>query len=166
MVRTSRIWFFSKILNFLPPTRFFKLKRIIYGYAGLDIESNVRISSNIKILIGGDVSIGENTWVGHGFLLTGGDALVQIGKNCDIGPNVSIVTGTHVIDYVGDHVAGQGYSLPVTIGNGCWICTSAVILGGTVIGEKSIVAAGAVVRGTYPPKSLIGGVPAVVIKKL
>ena len=68
-----------------------------------------------------------------------------------------VVTGTHQIDLVGSHVAGLGYSLPISIGDGTWICTSATILGGATIGERSIVAAGAVVKGVFPANVLIGG---------
>ena len=61
-------------------------------------------------------------------------------------------------------MAGEGYSLPISIGDGSWICTGATILGGTTIGERSIVAAGAVVKGVFPAGVLIGGVPARVLQ--
>lgn len=50
------------------------------------------------------------------------------------------------------------------IGNDCWIGAKATILDGTVIGNHCIVAAGAVVKGTYPDNVIIGGVPAKIIK--
>lgn len=54
----------------------------------------------------------------------------------------------------------------IKIGNDCWIGAKATILDGVTIGDGCVVAAGALVtKGTYPPNSIIGGVPARVIKK-
>ena len=52
----------------------------------------------------------------------------------------------------------------IIIGKDCWIGAKVTILDGTVIGDGCIVAAGAVVRGYIPPYSIIGGIPAKVIK--
>ena len=49
---------------------------------------------------------------------------------------------------------------------GSWIGARAVILGGVTIGEGAVVAAGAVVTRSVPPNTLVGGVPAVVIREL
>ena len=53
----------------------------------------------------------------------------------------------------------------IKIGNHVWIGTSAIILKGSVIRENSIVAAGAIVSGEFPPNSVIAGNPAKVVKK-
>lgn len=52
----------------------------------------------------------------------------------------------------------------IKIGKGCWIGAKATILDGTVLGDGCIVAAGAVVNGNFPPMSILGGVPAKIIK--
>ena len=54
---------------------------------------------------------------------------------------------------------------PVNIGKGCWIGEKAVILPGVTLGDKCIVAAGAVVNKSFPPYTLLGGVPARALKK-
>ena len=54
---------------------------------------------------------------------------------------------------------------PVVIGEGCWIGEKAVILPGVHIGKKCIVAAGAVVNKDIPDYSLVGGVPARILKR-
>ncbi|MDD3040470.1 DapH/DapD/GlmU-related protein [Bacteroides sp.] len=54
---------------------------------------------------------------------------------------------------------------PIVIGNDCWIGTRVIILPGVEIGDYSIVAAGAVVTKSFPPYSIIGGVPAKLLKK-
>lgn len=58
------------------------------------------------------------------------------------------------------------YSSPITIKDGCWICSSATICGGVTIGENSIVAAGSVVLRDVPPNSIVAGVPAKVIRQI
>jgi len=130
----------------------------------MSIDENVRVVSSARFMLKGPISIGRNTFIGDDCLIVGGSAIVDVGANVDIAPRVTIVTGTHVIEPRGPHVAGTGYSLPIVIGEGCWICTGSTILGGTRIGPRSIVAAGAVVRGDFPGGCLIGGVPAVVVR--
>lgn len=49
---------------------------------------------------------------------------------------------------------------PVTIGNDCWIGAGAMLLPGTMLDRNVVVAAGAVVKGTFGPDCVIGGVPA------
>lgn len=56
--------------------------------------------------------------------------------------------------------------LPITIKTGAWIGAGAIILQGVIIGEFSIVAAGAVVIKDVPPYTIVGGVPARVIKEI
>ena len=58
------------------------------------------------------------------------------------------------------------YSEPITIKDGCWICSGATVCGGVTIGENSIVAAGAVVTRDVPPNSIAAGVPARVIREI
>ena len=152
--------------HLIPATRFFALKRRMLQWAGAEIGHNVRLTSSARVALGGRLIIGDNSWIGHQVLFVGGDAEVQIGSDCDVAPRVSFITGTHEIEIEGVKAAGKGYSLPITIGSGCWICASATILGGTVIGDHSIVAAGAVVKGDFPPYSVIVGVPARMLRSL
>ena len=56
-------------------------------------------------------------------------------------------------------------SKQVIIGEGCWIGEKAIILPGVELGKRCIVAAGAVVTKSFPAYSLVGGVPAKVLKK-
>lgn len=90
-----------------------------------------------------------------------------------VGANVTIATPNHPFiaeerlpaDYP-DGYHDLEYSAPVTIEDGCWICSGAVICGGVTIGKNSIVAAGAVVNRDVPPDSIVAGVPARVIRKI
>lgn len=150
----------------LPDTRFFSVKRRLLRWAGVQVEEGVRVVSSTRILCMGELSIGADTWIGHEVLIVGGDTSIEIGPRVDIAPRVTISSGSHVVDVYGERIAGRGYSAPISIGEGTWICTNATILGGTQIGSHSLVAAGAVVRGEFPSYSMIAGVPARVVKVL
>jgi acetyltransferase-like isoleucine patch superfamily enzyme len=155
----------SLILPLVPETSLFSFKNKLYAWMGVALGENVRICSSCRIRGVGNIKIGSNTWVGHDSRLIS-TGMIIIGKNVDIAPNVLMTTGTHEIDLVGDRVAGEGKSEDITIGDGTWIAAGVTILPGSVIGEKTIVAAGAVVKGTFPPRVIIGGVPAKIIKNL
>jgi acetyltransferase-like isoleucine patch superfamily enzyme len=65
-----------------------------------------------------------------------------------------------------EHYVGDGSpTAPVTIGDHVWLGTRAIILKGVTIGDGALVAAGAVVTKDVPPKTLVGGVPARVIRE-
>ncbi len=163
-MKSARTYLYCMVVGVLPATRCFALKNALLRWAGVRVGGRVKIVSSARFYTGGWLEIGDDTWVGHEVLVLGGDAPLFIGANCDIAPRVSFISGTHRVNPQGPHVAGGGYSLPIQVGDGCWICTGATILGGTTIGERSIVAAGAVVKGDFPAGSLIGGVPARVLR--
>ncbi|MGJ7546066.1 acyltransferase [Variovorax sp. LT1R16] len=166
MVSSKKLFLVSFLFKLLPPTHLFGMKRRLLIWAGLSIGDQVKITSSTKFLITGDLSIGRESWVGHETLFVGGDAAVCIGSYCDIAPRVVFSTGSHQIERVGNRVAGKGYSSPIKVGDGCWIGLGATILGGATIGDRSIVAAGAVVKGTFPAEVIIAGVPARIISSI
>lgn len=84
---------------------------------------------------------------------------ISIGKNCAISFDVNIM------DDDGHGFGNPPYSAPIVIEDNVWIGCNSTILKGVTIGEGSVVAAGAVVTKSCPPYSLIGGVPAKVIKE-
>jgi maltose O-acetyltransferase len=93
------------------------------------------------------------------------DALIVIGADCDIGPSVEFITGSHVIG-ASSRRAGIGTVKPIVINDGCWIGAGSRILGGVTIGSGAVVAAGSVVIRDVPENVLVAGVPAVVKKEL
>jgi acetyltransferase-like isoleucine patch superfamily enzyme len=165
-LRSFHLYVVGLLFSLLPATRFFRLKAALLRWAGGQIGRGVRCASSARFALTGPLVIGEDTWIGHEVLIVGGDAPIHIGARCDLAPRVMLASGSHRIDLEGDRVAGKGYSMPITLGDGCWVGAGAIILGGTEIGPHSIVAAGAVVKGRFPSRVLIGGVPARVLRAL
>lgn len=98
-------------------------------------------------------------------------AKLIIKKHFISGPNLTIITGDHhyIVGKFLDEVKDQD-KLPendqdVIIEEDVWCGTNVTILKGVTIGRGSIVAAGALVTKSCPPYSIIGGVPAKIIKK-
>lgn len=90
------------------------------------------------------------------------NACIYIGRGSYIAPNVGIITSNHCLDNLNCHTPGQD----VVIGADCWIGMNAVVLPGVVLGEKTIVAAGSVVRDSFDGNCLIGGAPARLIRRI
>ena len=83
-----------------------------------------------------------------------------------LGPRVSIYAEDHVFDNAELTIKEQGVKKQfVLIEDDCWIASNVVILSGVTIGKGSVVAAGAVVTESIEPYSIVGGVPAKLIKK-
>ena len=158
--------FIRWMLKVLPLISFPKLNVRLYKMLGYKIHPTVRVYSSVEIMGDISVEIKERTFIGHKTRITGGKARILIGSDCDISDNVSIVCGTHVIDKKGKRVAGEGIGIDITIGNGVWIGYGAIILPGVNVGDKAVIAAGAVVTKDVEPFTIVGGNPIKKIREL
>lgn len=162
-MKPARLHLVHAIFSLLPSTRLFGLKCFLLRWAGAAVGSNVRVVSSARFYLTGDLKIGDGTWIGHEALIVGGDAEVVIGMNVDIGPRVTIATGTHELFTIPGRAAGRGYSLPISIEDGVWIGVGATVLGSAIVGRSSMIGAGSLVRGNVEPGCIVAGVPARVI---
>ena len=89
---------------------------------------------------------------------------VDIANLVMIGPNVNIITTGHPL--APSQRRAYVEAKPIVIEKNVWIATGVTILGGVIVGENSVVAAGAVVTKDVPPNSFAAGVPAKVIRSL
>jgi acetyltransferase-like isoleucine patch superfamily enzyme len=101
----------------------------------------------------------------HGFFGCAGG--VEIGDDCIFGNFVSFHSENHNYSEGDKPIRLQGVTRKgIKIGRNCWLGAKATILDGVMLGEGSIVAAGAVVRaGIYPANIILGGVPARILRK-
>ena len=153
------------IFPLLPETKCFGLKRGLLRLSGAKIGRNVRICSSVMIIGAGEMTIGDNTWVGHRCLISASSS-IKIGKNVDIAPNVYIGNGTHEITPDKERIASIELSKDIVIGDGCWLCANVTILPGVTVGDKCVVAAGSVVTKSYGNMKLLAGVPADIKKNI
>ena len=92
---------------------------------------------------------------------------VVIGDDVIAGPLVSFHSQEHVFSDPKKTIREQGTTeLGIQIADNCWLGARVTTLDGTRIGSGPVVAAGAVVKGDFPERSLIGGVPARVLRRL
>ncbi|RYD43427.1 MAG: sugar O-acetyltransferase [Verrucomicrobiaceae bacterium] len=122
------------------------------------------IESSFKCDYGYNIHLGENFYANFDLIILD-VCQVTIGKNCMIGPRVSIYTAGLPLD-AETRISGMEFGKPVTIGDNVWIGGNAVINPGVNIGNNVVVAAGAVVTRDVPDNVLVAGLPAKVIREV
>ena len=138
----------------------------IYRHLGMNIPKSVKLST---FTVYGDytkITCGEYAEINWGCFLLAKDK-IYIGKNSTLAYNVSLITSANP-NYPHNSLS-QKYpprTAPIIIGDNVWIGANATILPGVTIGDESVVAAGALVNKDVQPHTLVGGVPAKVIKSL
>lgn len=112
----------------------------------------------------GDVVIGDKTRIGLHCTIIGP---VTIGNNVNLAQGIVVTALNHNFTDCTKRIDEQGIlTKEVTIGNDVWIGANATILPGVTIGRHCVVAAGSVVTKDVPDYTVVGGVPARVMKRL
>lgn len=131
---------------------------------------NVIVGKNSSITYK-NVSVGNNVSIGRNAEFMCTRAEIKIGDHVMFGPHVFMITGGHRIDIKGRFMdeIGNDEKRPeddrdIILEGDNWIGANAIILKGVTVGKGAVVAAGAVVTKDVPPYSIVGGVPAKVIK--
>jgi len=126
---------------------YYKLRIKIYRYLGMEIGNDTFIGAGLEII---DATLAN---------------LITLGERVTIAPRSTIVVSS------GPHNSRLKNIFPrkfgeVTIEDDAWIGTGVIILPGVTVGKMSVIGAGAVVTKDVPPYTIVGGVPAIVIKKV
>ena len=156
--------------------KFIKLGDNVYisalGKEGIFLGNNVSIGSYSRLIIstslnnlGKYIRIGNNVGLGE-FAYLGGAGGLEIGDDCIIGQYLSCHPENHNYEDSNIEIRHQGVNRKgIKIGSNCWIGSKVTILDGVEIGSGSIIAAGSVVNRSFPENSIIGGVPAKLLKQ-
>ena len=138
---------------------------------GVNFGNGVSIGEGTRVLctgslktIGKGITVGNNVGMGEHchYGCAGG---IEIGDNTIVGIYVSMHSENHVFADLSRPIRNQGVTHKgIKIGRDCWIGAKVTVLDGAIIGNGCVVAAGAVVRGTFPDNCVIGGVPAKILK--
>jgi acetyltransferase-like isoleucine patch superfamily enzyme len=113
----------------------------------------------------GPLTIGSHVEIANGCVLTSHTQGVEIGDDCLIGPNVSIIGNNYRYDRLDvpirlqEKVSAKG----IRVGRDVWIGAGCVLLDGADVGSGSILAPNSVVSGTVPERSIVQGNPGKVI---
>lgn len=179
---------YRRLFYFLLPN-LFSLKNIRYVNIP-HCQQKTLITGKGKVIIGKDCKFGFKQGGFHlngciEFQPRGKNAIIKIGKNVVTNNNIFICSLGY-IEIGDDTLIGQNVTLmdfeahgilpqdrrkigkvdKIIIGRNVWIGSNVIILQGTKIGDNSIVAAGAVVKGVFPSNTIIGGVPGKAIKTI
>jgi acetyltransferase-like isoleucine patch superfamily enzyme len=159
----ERAWEILGRLNALPPGDFDAMRALLGELTGHELDPSVRVLPPFHTDTGRNLRFGRNVFVNHGCTAMdlGG---IDIGDDVMIGPNVHLISSGHPLDP--ETRRSQITTAPIRIGRGVWIAAGAMVLQGVVVGEDAVVAAGAVVTKDVPPRTLVAGVPARVIRSL
>lgn len=126
--------------------------------------ASIRPSSYYGGELGSGLSVGAGSSIGA-YSWIGASGQVDIGSNVLLGPRVVVIPENHRFSSVTETIRSQGVErAAVTIEDDCWLGANAVVLSGVRIGRGSIVASGAVVTRDVEPFSIVGGVPARLIR--
>ncbi|WP_318350446.1 sugar O-acetyltransferase [Aquipluma nitroreducens] len=138
------------------------VRKILSEITGTTIDSSTTVFLPFQTNLGIFTRLGKNVFINHDctFLDMGG---ITIEEDVMIGPKVCLTTESHPIN---PQDRKKLLVKPIVIKRNAWIGAGATVLLGVTVGENSVVAAGAVVTKDVPANTVVGGVPAKVIKTL
>lgn len=139
-----------------------EIRSILSEITGSAIDESVALFPPFYINYGKHLSMGKNVFINFNctFLALGG---IVIEDDVLIAPDVKLLSENHPIPPAERHALVPG---KVHIKRNVWIGAGAIILPGVTIGENSIVAAAAVVSKDVPANTVVGGIPAKIIKTI
>ncbi|BDZ42126.1 maltose O-acetyltransferase [Paraoerskovia sediminicola] len=131
----------------------------VIGELGEDVD----LRPPLYVDYGENIRIGARTFANYN--LTALDvAPITIGEDCQIGPNVQLLTPTHPVDPQPRRDKLEA-AQPITIGDNVWLGGGVIVCPGVTIGENSVIGAGAVVTKDIPANVVAVGNPARVIRE-
>ena len=139
-----------------------EVRELLSELFGYQVPQSLRVFPPLYADFGKNISVGEGVFINaccH-FQDHGG---VTLGDGCQIGHNVVFATLNHELQ---PERRGVTRPAPIVLGKKVWVGSNATILQGVTIGDNAVVAAGAVVTKDVPANTIVGGVPARVIKRI
>ena len=166
-VRLRRLFWASKFM-YCGPNVHIGDRVMIYGFSKIKLGESISIGTGTS-LCGNEskgLYIGAHTTINSNVTVGASEGFIDIGKDVILGPNVVLRAADHGHQNPDLPFRLQGHSYgEIHIEDNVWICANAVVTSGVRIGTGSIVAAGSVVTKDVPPYSVVGGVPARLIRK-
>lgn len=165
MMNSFLLW----LANVLPGIKIInRIRYRFYQLAGMKIAGKSTIWSPILVSPARgaqNIVIGKKCFLNREIRFGVPKEKVVIGDRVRIGPRVMFETVGHGLDYRASGGRGSNHA-PIFIEDDVWIGAGVIVTQGVTIGRGSVVAAGAVVNKSVPALTLVGGVPARVIKSI
>jgi acetyltransferase-like isoleucine patch superfamily enzyme len=162
------LWLTLELMSLLPSYTFPRLRMRLLRLVGTNVGRRTVFCGRISISGSRNaqrrLTIGTDCMINEGCRFDAG-APITIGDNVHFGQDVAILTTTHAIGARHER-CGPHRREPVTVGDGTWVGARVLILPGVTVGAGCVIAAGAVVTRSVADDSLVGGVPARVLRKL
>jgi len=138
------------------------VRELLSEITGSQIDTSTTVFTPFHINLGTRTRIGKKVFINHActFLDIGG---ITIEDEVQIGPNVNVITEGHPLN---PSERKKLIVKPVLIKQNAWIGAGAIILPDVTVGKNAVVAAGAVVNKDVPDNTVVGGVPAKMIKTI
>jgi acetyltransferase-like isoleucine patch superfamily enzyme len=132
----------------------------------MDCGTKIVAIGHFRFFYGADIVLFDNAILklGNNSFINS-DCKIRVKQMIEIGDDCAISHDFTIMDSDFHTINGQNKIAPVKIGNHVWIGTRVTILKGCNIGDGCIIAAGSVVTKSFPPRCMIAGVPAKIIKK-
>ena len=139
-----------------------EIRELLSQITGSAIDESVAVFTPLYINYGKHTKIGKNVFINFDcvFLDLGG---ITVEDNVLIAPKVSVLSEGHPVSPNDRQSLVPGH---IHIKRNAWIGAGATILPGVTVGENAIVAAGAVVSKDVPANTVVGGIPAKIIKSI
>lgn len=139
-----------------------EVRNLLSRLLGKTVDESFRVFPPFYTDFGKNITVGKNVFINaccH-FQDHGG---VSLGDGCQIGHNVVFATLNHGL---APEDRQTTYPAPITLGKNVWVGSNSTILQGVTIGDNAVIAAGAVVTKDVPENTIVGGVPARIIRKI
>jgi maltose O-acetyltransferase len=137
-----------------------EILRELLGHLGEDVT----INPTLRVDYGYPISIGDRTFINYDAILMD-CARITIGADVQIGPRVQLVTALHPLDPALRRTLVES-AQPITVGDGVWLASGAIVCPGVTIGANTVVGAGSVVVKDLPAGVLAVGNPCRVVRQL
>ncbi|HVW48000.1 MAG TPA: sugar O-acetyltransferase [Solirubrobacterales bacterium] len=149
--------------NALAPRDWEAAKEILGSLLG-GVGEETWIRAPIYVDYGEHLTIGARTFVNFGLVALDA-APISIGDDCQLGPNVQLLTAYHPTDPEPRRAKLEA-AAPIAIGDNVWLGGGTIVLPGVTIGDNSVIGAGAVVTKDVPAGVVAVGNPARVVRRV
>lgn len=139
-----------------------EVRALLSRLFGKEVDSSFRVFPPFYTDFGKNITVGKDVFINaccH-FQDHGG---VVLGDGCQIGHNVVFATLNHGL---APEDRQTTYPAPIVLGKNVWVGSNSTILQGVTIGDNAVVGAGAVVTKDVPENTIVGGVPAKIIRHI